>query len=146
MSLPRLDGHLRKVGPTSTGNEGWRRGSGAERARAGARSSQLSQPPIFPEAALRRPPRALRFGGRATAAGTFRGRPGPRFTVGAGSRAVAGGSASTGGRAAAGSAGTGPAAAALGGNDAPPPSPPPRRGAGGQARLLRPARGPAGQP
>src|SRR3954451_11582305 len=29
MSLPRLDGHLRKVGPTSTGNEGWRRGSGA---------------------------------------------------------------------------------------------------------------------
>src|SRR4051812_4010538 len=29
LSLPRLDGHLRKVGPTSTGNEGWRRGSGA---------------------------------------------------------------------------------------------------------------------
>src|SRR3954452_19511747 len=28
LSLPRLDGHLRKVGPTSTGKGRWRSGSG----------------------------------------------------------------------------------------------------------------------
>ena len=71
------------------------------------------QLPAFPDAALRRPPRALRFGGRATATGTFRGRPGPRFGAGPGSGVAAtgssGGVTSTGGRIATGPAGTGPA-------------------------------------
>src|SRR3954449_8830414 len=75
------------------------------------------QLPAFPDAALRRPPRALRFGGRATAAGTFRGRPGPRFGAETGSGATAtrgdsSGGGSTGGRVAAGWAGAGPTASA----------------------------------